>query len=303
MSERPIELSRLSPRIRRLTVASVAALFTLVLSGCTPEMRRGFLPGYEDGPVTNQTDRITNLWVGSWVAALIVGAIVWGLVIWCVIVYRKRRNDQKLPVQIRFHLPLEITYLVIPMIMVGTLFYFTARDIEEITDTSATPDLFVQVIAKQWAWDVNYLGPSIAEEEDDVWYSSEHIIDVSVPGQIEDYPKIVLPVDARVEFILNSRDVIHSFWVPAMLFKLDMFPGNQTNSFQVELLREGVYAGKCAELCGEFHSNMLFNLEVVSQEDYEAYLESLREAGQSGTRGLEYSRQQAAVESVVEANN
>ena len=90
-----------------------------------------------------------------------------------------------------------------------------------------------------------------------------------------------LPVDERVRFTLSSPDVIHSFWIPAMLFKLDVVPG-QTNQFELTPNQIGTYAGKCAELCGVDHSRMLFNVKVVSREDYEAHVAQLKANGQSG---------------------
>ena len=85
----------------------------------------------------------------------------------------------------------------------------------------------------------------------------------------------------QVEIALEARDVIHSFWVVDFLYKKDMFPG-KTNYMSFVPEREGTYAGKCAELCGEYHSLMLFNVEVVSQSEYDDYIESLRDAGQEG---------------------
>ena len=72
---------------------------------------------------------------------------------------------------------------------------------------------------------------------------------------------------------------------------MDMIPG-KTNTFQVTPTEEGDYLGKCAELCGEYHSSMLFNVKVVSREEYEAHIEELKAKGQEGSLGLEYSRQQ-----------
>jgi cytochrome c oxidase subunit 2 len=77
--------------------------------------------------------------------------------------------------------------------------------------------------------------------------------------------------------------------VPAFLFKMDVIPG-RTNVFQVVPQREGSYDGKCAELCGEFHSDMLFNVAVVSREEYDAHIAELREAGQVGELGPELDR-------------
>jgi cytochrome c oxidase subunit II len=277
-----------TPRPNRRPGRAAVVLATsvaLLATGCSAEAQRGFLPGYEDGQVTNQTQRITDLWVGSWIAALIVGLLTWGLVLWCVTVYRKRKSDDTLPVQLRYHVPLEITYVVLPIIMVGVLFFYTARDISEIEDVStADPDLTVQVVGKQWSWDFNYL-------DEEVYETGVHAQDVGTENSFDQLPTLYLPVDQRVEFVLDARDVIHSFWVPAFLYKKDMIPG-RTNTFQVIPTREGIYAGKCAEFCGEEHSSMLFNVAVVSQEEFDAQMDDLRDRGQTGSLGLELSRNQ-----------
>jgi cytochrome c oxidase subunit 2 len=72
---------------------------------------------------------------------------------------------------------------------------------------------------------------------------------------------------------------------------MDMIPG-KTNTFQVTPTEEGEYLGKCAELCGEYHSSMLFNVKVVSRDEYDAHIQDLKDKGQDGSLGLEYSRQQ-----------
>ena len=72
--------------------------------------------------------------------------------------------------------------------------------------------------------------------------------------------------------------------MPAFLQKLDMIPG-RVNTFQVVPTREGTYAGKCAELCGAYHSRMLFNLKVVSQADYDKHIADLKAAGNEGLLG------------------
>ncbi|SKC69207.1 aa3-type cytochrome oxidase subunit II [Krasilnikoviella flava] len=289
--------SKSPTRTRRviLRATAIAGAVAVLASGCASDsVQRGYLPGYSDGEVTNQTERITNLWVGSWIAALIVGVLTWGLMLWCVAAYRKRRDDHQLPIQTRYHMPLEIMYTAVPTIMILVLFFFTDRDMSAVQDTSAEPDVNIQVIGKQWSWDFNYL-------DSDVYDSGQHLLDVGgqtiddevdgAPGTSKDVPTLYLPVDQTVEFTLDSRDVIHSFWIPAFLYKQDMIPG-RTNTFQVTPTREGTYAGKCAELCGEFHSGMLFNVKVVSQADYDAHMDELRDAGQTGELGLDLNRQQ-----------
>src|SRR5690606_1930983 len=102
-------------------------------------------------------------------------------------------------------------------------------------------------------------------------------------------PTLYLPVDQSVRIDLRSRDVIHSFWIIDFLYKKDMYIG-QDNSWSFTPTRKGTYAGKCAELCGEYHSEMLFNVKVVSAAEYEDYLQSLRDAGQTGPVTDEYNR-------------
>lgn len=297
-SERP---TRSRKTVGRLVTA--AALVSLAVSGCSAEAQRGFLPGYADGPTTNHTDRITDMWVGSWIAALIVGIITWALMLWCVIAYRKRKDDHTLPIQTRYHLPLEIMYTLVPIVMVGVLFFFTQRDMTEVRATDAEPDVTIQVIGKQWSWDFNYL-------DDEVYETGQHAVNVGSlenelggVGTNSQFPTLYLPVNEMVEFQLESRDVIHSFWIPAFLDKMDMIPF-RTNVMQVMPTREGVYAGKCAELCGEFHSGMLFNVAVVSREEYDAHMAELAQRGQTGQLGLDLNRQQdGAGDSAAEGDN
>lgn len=265
-------------------------------AGCaTDSVERGFLPGYSDGEVTNQTARITSLWTGSWIAALAVGVITWGLILWCVAAYRKRKDDHVLPIQTRYHLPLEIMYTAVPIFMILVLFYYTDRDMMAITEVSDDPAVEIQVIGKQWSWDFNYVDADVyasGVHENNVGALDEEDTIDGAPGTAASLPTLYLPVNETVRFELESRDVIHSFWIPAFLYKEDMIPF-RTNEFEVTPTREGVYAGKCAELCGEHHSGMLFNVAVVSREEFDARMDELREKGQVGQIPVEdLSRQQ-----------
>jgi len=269
-----------SPRGWRLVALGLVAALTL--AGCAelgaPE--NGFLPSRPG--LTDKTESMINHWNGAWVAALAVAVLVWGLIIWCVIAYRKRKNDNALPVQLRYHIPLELMYTVVPILMIGVLYFYAVQVTDDFTDTSAEPDLQIQAYGKQWSWDFNYL-------TDGVYYEGGRVQLTGEEGVEGTLPTLYLPVGETVEFIVDSRDVIHSFWIPAFLFKIDMIPG-KTNVFEVTPQEIGTYQGKCAELCGEFHSEMLFNVEVVDRATYDAEMEALREAGFVGERGAEYNR-------------
>ncbi|MCI2958682.1 cytochrome c oxidase subunit II [Agromyces atrinae] len=275
---------------RRLRWAAIpiAATLSLVLAGCTQAQLNGFLPGFEEGqpPVTNNTERVAGLWVTSWIVLLIVGLITWGLTIWAVIAYRRRKGQTGLPVQLRYNMPIEIFYTVVPLILVLGFFAFTARDQAAIEARFDEPDVTIEVVAKQWAWDFNYV------DEDVYSPGIQAQLDPNgEPGSIDQsvLPTLYLPVGKKIEIELESRDVIHSFWVVDFLYKKDMYPG-KTNIMSVIPEREGTYAGKCAELCGEYHSLMLFNVEVVSEAEYEDYIQSLRDLGQEGQLSSEYDR-------------
>jgi cytochrome c oxidase subunit II len=265
---RPLPRSRSAWRpLRWLLVGAIAAG---ALTGCSATTERGFLPK----GITTESDRITNLWVGAWIAALVVGVLVWGLTIWCIAAYRKRKDDVNLPEQLRYHLPLEILYTVIPIMMIGVLFFYTARDESAMMDTSAKPDQIVNVVGKQWAWDFNYV-------TQDVYESSVPVVLTGDAKDAEKLPTLYLPVGERVEFVLTARDVIHSFWVPAFLRKLDMLPG-RVNKFQVTPTTEGTFMGKCAELCGTYHSQMLFQVKVVPKAEFEQHVADLKAKGNVG---------------------
>jgi cytochrome c oxidase subunit 2 len=260
---------RTSGRAKALRFAGVAAVGVLALAGCTPEAKRGWLP-IEDPDTTNHTRSIMELWNHSWIASLVIGLITWGLALWCIVAYRRRKGDTGYPRQLSYSMPLEIFYTAVPLVLVITFFTFSNRTQQDI-DKPADSDLVVNVYGKQWSWDFNY------DYQGDKHYLQG--VQVHEPGKVVDeskIPTLYLPVDTPVQFDLNSRDVNHSFWVPEFLQKLDMIPG-KTNHIYLTPQREGSYHGKCAELCGEYHSEMLFNVEVVSVDEFKAQMAKLPE--------------------------
>lgn len=280
-----------SKRRIRWAALPVGIAAAALLSGCTPQELNGFLPGFvEDGtPATDRTEMVSGLWVSSWIVLLIVGVITWGLMLWAMVVYRRRKGQTGLPVQLRYNMPIEIFYTIVPFILVLGFFAFTARDQAVLETQWEDPDVEIVAIGKQWAWDFQYNG----EEEDNadaVWTMGVQAIP-EANGDVDQaaLPTLYLPVNKTVTIQLESRDVIHSFWIIDFLYKKDMYIGKE-NFWSFTPTREGTYAGKCAELCGEYHSAMMFNVEVVSEAEYEEYLETLRDAGQTGDVNEAYDR-------------
>jgi cytochrome c oxidase subunit 2 len=264
---------------RALTITGLGLTCAVALSGCGESVSRGLLPH----GVTDQSGRITSLWTGSWLAALGVGVLVWGLILWCVVAYRRKKDEVGLPEQLRYNVPIEILYTVVPLFMVAVLFFYTARDESALLDISKKPDVTINVVAKQWSWDFNYVDAGTFE-------SGTQAELTGAPGVAATAPALYLPVNKRVEFVLTSRDVIHSFWVPQFLQKLDIIPG-KVNRFQVEPTEIGTFEGKCAELCGAYHSSMLFQVKVVSQAAYDAHLAQLKARGNLGMLDNSLSRE------------
>lgn len=262
-----------------------------MLAGCTPTELNGFLPGFvEDGQAaTNHTERVSGLWVNSWIVLLAVGVVTWALMGWAAIAYRRRKGQSGLPVQLRYNMPIEIFYTIVPLILVLGFFAFTARDQAILETQYDDPDVSITAIGKQWAWDFQYNGDT---EQDTVW-SMGIQAQTNAAGDVDQskLPTLYLPVNKSVKIQLQSRDVIHSFWIIDFLYKKDMYIGKD-NFWSFTPTREGTYAGKCAELCGEYHSMMLFNVKVVSEAEYEDYLASLEAAGQTGDINDAYDRLQ-----------
>lgn len=282
-----------SKRRLRWVLVPVGAAAALVLAGCTPTELNGFLPGFvEDGtPATNHTEMISGLWVNSWIVLLVVGIITWTLMGWAAIAYRRRKGQTGLPVQLRYNMPIEIFYTIVPFILVIGFFAFTARDQAIIETQYEDPDVSITAIGKQWAWDFQYNGDE--EDNSDAVWTMGIQAQPDKDGNIdqEALPTLYLPVDQTVQIKLQSRDVIHSFWVVDFLYKKDMYLGKD-NYMSFIPTREGTYAGRCAELCGEYHSMMLFTVKVVSADEYEDYLASLEAKGQTGDINDAYDRLQ-----------
>lgn len=280
-----------SRRKQITTITGLALAGALALTGCSPEVQKGWLP--TERGTTNHTDRVMDLWVNSWIAALTVGVITWGLMIWCIVAYRRRKGAVGFPRQNSFNLPLEVFYLTIPVFMVLVFFYFTDRDQQAIDNRDQPADVVVDVRGKQWAWDFNYKKGDVITGDVHEAGVQAHLTGNDVDK--EKLPTLYLPVNKSVDVELHARDVIHSFWVPAFLQKRDMIPG-KTNYIRFTPTKEGTYDGKCAELCGEYHSEMLFRVKVVSESEFKAHLDQLRQSGNTGLLGDEYNRNPAPTE-------
>lgn len=244
-----------------LTTALVGA--GLVATGCTADDLPRF--GWPEG-VTDRAKDMQHFWSWAAIAALAIGVLVWGLMFWAFFAYRKKKNSPLYPKQTRENLPLELVYTAVPLLMVAVLFYFTVTTENKVLANEAPADVTVDVVAQKWTWDFSYEGTSVPGTGEPV-----HTL-----GLADEVPVLVLPVDKVINYRLDSRDVIHSFWVPQFLFKRDAFPNpeasNSENLIQNTIQETGAFVGRCAELCGTYHSAMNFEVRAVPVDVFDAYL-------------------------------
>ena len=260
-------------RLARL--AALGLLGVLTLTGCSMPNNEFWRFGWPDG-VTEQATEMRELWTGSVIAALVVGFLTWGLILFPVVRHRKRGDD--LPKQTAYNLPLEIVYTIAPFVIIAVLFFVTVVVQNKVQERSDSPDETIAVNAFKWNWQFVYADTEGEDGEP-----------VDTVGNSNEIPILVLPTDRTIRFELSSADVIHSFWVPEFLFKLDVIPGNENgrdNVFEVTVQEEGAYVGRCAELCGTYHAYMNFEVRAVSGDDYDSYL-AARESGMDTFEALE----------------
>ena len=261
-------------RLARL--AALGLLGVVTLTGCEMPNNEFWRFGWPEG-ITEEAQDMRELWTGSVIAALIVGVLVWGLILYSVVAHRKRSDE--LPKQTAYNLPLEIVYTILPFLIIAGLFFFTVVVQNRVMERSDEPDETIAVNAFKWNWQFVY--PETTDEG-----TGEP---VNTVGSSTEIPILVLPTERTIRFEVASADVIHSFWVPEFLFKLDVIPGNENgrdNVFEVTVQEEGSYVGRCAELCGTYHAYMNFEVRAVSGDQYDAYLEA-RQSGLDTFEALE----------------
>jgi cytochrome c oxidase subunit 2 len=256
MSEEGSErLRTTSSSARRLSLAACAT--ALLTSGCSG--REAYETAFGIGwpqPKTEQAQTMYEVWLGSVAAAAAVGLGMYILMAWTII--RDRKKSEELPPQVRYNLPIEVLYTVVPFVIIAVLFFYTAVGENKVNKLTRNPDVTIGVVGFQWNWQFNYRDAK-----------------VQVTGEPVRPATLVLPVNKRIRFIETSPDVIHSFWVPDFLFKRDVIPG-RLNGFEITPTQVGTYTGRCAELCGEKHDRMNFTVRVVEQAEYDAYIAALQ---------------------------
>ncbi len=210
---------------------------------------------------TVQGQKVHSLYDVILMLAAPVFVIVEAVLIWFIVRGRRRRRDPSDPPQSFGTRRALIIFFLIPTIIVAVDYIFGERTLADIQKQDPNPTVVIRVEGFQWEWTFYYLNEGFF-----------------VTGKTLIKPaEMVVPVDEPIHIELESRDVIHSFFVPAFLFKRDVIPGRH-NNFTFTATKLGTFPGQCAEFCGLYHSKMTFDVRVVTPADYLAWVKQAKEA-------------------------
>lgn len=237
-------LLRTESVVRFVKHLATFSLGAALLSACNPDF------GAYRGATTQGKD-IFALYQGFWYAAIGVGGLTFGALLFAI--FKFRSKDDTIPVQRHSNVPVEVIYTVIPTLIVAALFYFTVKVENKVTAVSSTPNVRLTVTAFQWGWRFTYANGA------------------SIVSQGTSYPQMVLPQGETTTVKLISQDVVHGFYIPEFDFSRYALPG-VTNYFDLSPTKTGTFIGRCSQLCGLYHAEMLFSVRVVSPTQFRAWL-------------------------------
>lgn len=207
-----------------------------------------------------------------WICAA-VGVLVFGFMFYSLIAYRKSNGHT--PATFHEHLGAEISWTIIPAIILLAMAWPASQTLIKIYDT-ADADLDILVTGYQWKWKYEYM----LENGENVSFfanlqtAAGEINNEDPKGEnylLEVDNAIYLPVNKKTRFLVTANDVIHSWWVPALAVKKDAIPGF-INEISATPLKTGTYRGQCAELCGKDHGFMPIVVKVVEQEAFDTWI-------------------------------
>jgi cytochrome c oxidase subunit II len=240
----------------------------------------GFYPTYgASRGATKQGQDTFKLYSGMMTTGIIIGGLVGLLILFTVLRYRKRSDE--MPRQFHESIPIEVLYTVIPVLIVAVLFLYTVLTENNVNATAATnatvtatgrPVVNIRVTAFQWGWRFDYpaLNVGVAGE--------------TTNGPNNHGPQMRVPVGQTVQITLVSDDVIHGFYVRDFNFSRYALPG-VTNVFDLDVLHPGTYNGQCTQICGLYHSEMLFSVKAESPAAFRRWAQTQVAAGHTLQHG------------------
>jgi cytochrome c oxidase subunit II len=236
-----------------------ALVIALAVAGITPQRAwDSFFPVGGATPATDQGQSTRSLYDIVFYIAVAIFILVEALIVFTVLRYRRKPGDDTLPPQIHGNNLVEVIWTLIPLGIVLSLFVVSWQTLN-VVDAKGSANVHIRAVAARFQWQFDYLDAN-----------GKTLFTQSLP--VGDTGGMVVPVGEPVLMTLRSVDVNHSFYVPAFLFKRDVIPGRE-NTFDFTVDEPGTYRGQCAQLCGTFHSSMLFEVRAVSKTDFDAWMQ------------------------------
>jgi cytochrome c oxidase subunit 2 len=210
--------------------------------------------------VTAQDSWTRELWKISYYFAIPIGVLVIFLITWSLVRHRARPGHDRTPAQFQYHIPLEFTYTIIPLIVVAIIFGFMFNAENHQGAVSSHPALKVEVDGFQWGWRFKY-----PDGHSEVGTGDEQNVNDN-----QGLPTLYLPANETVELHVVSLDVVHTFYVPEFLYNRDLIPGVD-NKFDVDVKTPGLYPGQCNNICGQYHAYMRFLVDVMPPSQFNTW--------------------------------
>ena len=217
---------------------------------------------------------------------VVIGILVFGAMF--IAMFRFRKSRGAVAEKWSHNTTVEIIWTVIPIIILITLAWLATDGLRQFSDTTGA-QMTVKVTGYQWKWRydyVDYQGKAISNvgfmsKLDDQSNATRQLNSGLDPYAVKvgdenvyllnvDKP-LVVPVDTKIRFVITADDVIHSWFIPALGWKMDAIPG-VVNATWTNIQVPGVYRGQCAELCGQDHGFMPIVVKAVSKEDFAKWL-------------------------------
>jgi cytochrome c oxidase subunit II len=238
--------------MRRRAIVAIASLAAFA-SGCS-----GSGPQSSLNPKGSVSREIDDLWRLVLVMATIVFVIVMAVMLYSMIRYRERPGDDREPKQVHGNTPLEITWTIIPAVILAVLAVPTLRTLFDVRSVPTGDDVLqISVTGHQWWWEFEYPNERTDDGRTIVTANELHI-----------------PANTVVYLTMTSADVIHSFWVPPLNGKRDVVPGRITN-LKLEADEPTPpgqpLLGQCAEFCGLAHADMRVKVVVHDQAGFDEW--------------------------------
>jgi cytochrome c oxidase subunit 2 len=252
-------------------VLGVVALTGLLLAGCG---------GIDDRPQTTldpqgpSADKIDGLWNLTLAIATVVFFLVLFGVLFIVWKFRARADNdpETLPEQLHGNTKLEIGWTALPAVILAFLAVFTVSTILDLAEDPGEEATRIRVVGQQWWWSYDY------DIDGDGVYADGDVVAPGVENpeeyetDIEVANEMVIPAGKPVYLEIEARDVIHSYWIPALNGKKDAVPG-RTHFLSIEADEPGTYVGQCTEYCGLSHAYMRMIVHALPEDEYEAWVE------------------------------